>query len=118
MLDIATTHVPETVPMRGEMRKMRRYALRLPLTLLFEGSIREMASETVDISARGACFVVDAAPALGAAFQFTLTFPPEITLAEAIRVRGRGRVVRVEMAGDGKTIVGAALEKLAYLPPL
>jgi hypothetical protein len=53
-----------------------RYALRLPIAIEFEDDGRELVTETLELSAHEARFRLDAAPAPGRAFQFTLTFPP------------------------------------------
>ena len=60
------------------------------------GNGEEHAAQTRDVSARGICFYVDSGIQAGSAIDFTLTLPPEITLTESIRVRCKGRVVRVE----------------------
>ena len=52
----------------------------------------------------------------GTAIEFTLTLPPEITMTESIRVRCRGRVVRVDnTAFEGRTAVAAQIEKYEFL---
>jgi len=80
----------------NEKRATRRFALRLPVTVRYEQKEQEHAAQTRDVSARGICFYVDSAIQAGSAIDFTLTLPPEITLTESIRVRCKGRVVRVE----------------------
>ena len=77
----------------------------------------EAAAHTRDVSARGVCFYLDS-PQLekGSNIEFTLTLPPEITMTESIRVRCRGKVVRVETAGaDGKAAIAAQIEKYEFL---
>jgi hypothetical protein len=66
------------------------------------------------VSARGICFYVDSAIAPGSAIEFTLTLPPEITLTESIRVRCKGKVVRVD-DGDGKVAVAAVIDEYEFL---
>jgi hypothetical protein len=46
--------------------------------------------------------------------EFTLTLPPEITLTESIRVRCKGKVVRVD-DGDGKVAVAAVIDEYEFL---
>jgi len=63
------------------------------------------------------CFFVDSAIATGSGIDFTLTLPPEITLTESIRVRCRGKVVRVQdEAPKGKVAVAAVIEEYEFLP--
>ena len=98
-------------------RATRRFALRLPVSVSYsDNGVQEKAAQTRDVSARGICFYVDAAIAAGAAIEFTLTLPPEITLTESIRVRCKGKVVRVdEAAADGKVAVAAVIDEYEFL---
>ena len=100
-----------------EKRATRRFALRLPVSVSYEGeSSQEKAAQTRDVSARGICFYVDSAISAGSAIEFTLTLPPEITLTESIRVRCKGKVVRVDNgASDGKVAVAAVIDEYEFL---
>jgi hypothetical protein len=99
-----------------EKRSTRRFPLRLPLSVNAENAAAGSA-ETRDVSARGVCFFVDSAIATGSGIDFTLTLPPEITLTESIRVRCRGKVVRVQdEAPKGKVAVAAVIEEYEFLP--
>ena len=73
------------------------FLLALPL------AAQEKSAETRDVSARGICFYLDSAIATGSPIEFTLTLPPEITLTESIRVRCKGKVVRVS-EGDAPIV--------------
>jgi hypothetical protein len=98
----------------NEKRSTRRFGLRLPVSVRYGGTDR--AAQTRDVSARGICFYVDSSIESGSAIDFTLTLPPEITLTESIRVRCKGRVVRVE-PGDatGKLPVAAVIDEYEFL---
>ncbi len=99
-----------------EKRATRRFALRLPVSVKYGDEAEEHAAQTRDVSARGICFYVDSAIQAGAAIDFTLTLPPEITLTESIRVRCKGRVVRVEGGNPaGKMAVSAVIEEYEFL---
>ena len=100
-----------------EKRSTRRFALRLPVSVSYaEDQAHEHSAETRDVSARGICFYLDSAIAAGSAIEFTLTLPPEITLTESIRVRCKGKVVRVnEGAPEGKVAVAAVIEEYEFL---
>jgi PilZ domain-containing protein len=100
-----------------EKRATRRFALRLPVSVSYEADgAQEKAAQTRDVSARGICFYVDSAIAAGSAIEFTLTLPPEITLTESIRVRCKGKVVRVDgSAADGKVAVAAVIDEYEFL---
>ncbi|MGA8154251.1 MAG: PilZ domain-containing protein [Terriglobales bacterium] len=98
-------------------RATRRFALRLPVSVSYrDDGGQEQSAQTRDVSARGICFYVDAAIAAGATIEFTLTLPPEITLTESIRVRCKGKVVRVdEGQTDGKIAVAAVIDEYEFL---
>jgi hypothetical protein len=98
-------------------RTTRRFALRLPVSVTYaEDGVQEKTAQTRDVSARGICFYVDSAIAPGANIEFTLTLPPEITLTESIRVKCKGKVVRVdEGSTDGRVAVAAVIEEYEFL---
>ena len=100
-----------------EKRATRRFALRLPVSVAYtDDGAQEKTAQTRDVSARGICFYVDSAIAAGAPIEFTLTLPPEITLTESIRVRCKGKVVRVDDGGpEGKVAVAAVIEEYEFL---
>jgi len=102
---------------QDEKRSTRRFALKLPLSVNYsEEAAAQKAAQTRDVSARGICFYLDSAVEAGAAIEFTLTLPPEITLTESIQVRCKGRVVRVDgSGGDGKVAVAAVIDEYEFL---
>ncbi len=102
---------------QAEKRATRRFALRLPVSISDSGnSGAALAAQTRDVSARGICFYMDAPLATGADIEFTLTLPPEITLTESIRVRCKGKVVRVEGGmADAKVPVAAVIDEYEFL---
>jgi hypothetical protein len=102
---------------QAEKRATRRFALRLPVSVNYSGdSGAVMSAQTRDVSARGICFYLEAPLATGSDIEFTLTLPPEITLTESIRVRCKGKVVRVENnLGDAKVPVAAVIDEYEFL---
>jgi hypothetical protein len=78
-----------------ERRMMRRFDMRLPALVQLEGA-NEFHTETQNVSARGVYFYLNRAVSAGTKLEVTLTFPPHVTLTEAVRVRFRTRVIRVE----------------------
>jgi len=100
-----------------EKRSTRRFALRLPVSVTYsDDGAQEKAAQTRDVSARGICFYVDSAIAGGSAIEFTLVLPPEITLTESIRVRCKGKVVRVDnSSAEDKVAVAAVIEEYEFL---
>src|SRR6266851_824754 len=100
----------------SDKRSTRRFALRLPVSVRYGEKQEEHAAQTRDVSARGICFFVDSAIQAGSAIDFTLTLPPEITLTESIRVRCKGRVVRVEGGSPAqKMAVAAVIDEYEFL---
>jgi hypothetical protein len=100
----------------NDKRATRRFALRLPVTVRYGENEPEHEAQTRDVSARGICFYVDSAIQAGSAIDFTLTLPPEITLTESIRVRCKGRVVRVEGGNPAsKLAVAAVIDEYEFL---
>ena len=102
---------------QAEKRSTRRFALRLPLSVNYAGSTDSaLVAQTRDVSARGICFFMDAPMTSGSDIEFTLTLPPEITLTESIRVRCKGKVVRVdEGLPDSKVPVAAVIDEYEFL---
>jgi len=98
----------------NDKRATRRFALRLPVSVRYGEKNEEHAAQTRDVSARGICFYVDSGIQAGSPIDFTLTLPPEITLTESIRVRCKGRVVRVE-GGGSKMAVAAVIDEYEFL---
>jgi hypothetical protein len=78
-----------------DRRMMRRFDMRLPAIVRVEGA-DEVRTETQNVSARGVFFYLDRAISAGTKLEVTLTFPPHVTLTDAVRVRFTARVIRVE----------------------
>jgi hypothetical protein len=78
-----------------ERRMMRRFDMRLPAIVRVDGS-SEIHTETQNVSARGVFFYLNHPVSAGTKLEVTLTFPPHITLTDAVRVRFVARVIRVE----------------------
>jgi len=102
---------------QAEKRTTRRFALRLPVSVNYSGNTGPaIPAQTRDVSARGICFFLEAPLAVGSDLDFTLTLPPEITLTESIRVRCKGKVVRVDdMFGESKVPVAAVIDEYEFL---
>lgn len=99
-----------------EQRNTRRFALQLPVSVKYvEGSGQEAAAQTRDVSARGVFFYMDSNVKVGSDLEFTLTLPSEITLTDSIRVRCKGKVVRVEDKGSERIGVAAAIDQYDFI---
>jgi hypothetical protein len=100
-----------------ERRTMRRFDMRLPATVRVAGNgLRDLLTETQNVSARGVFFYLDRPLAEGSRIEVTMTFPPHVTLTEPVRVRFIARVVRVESSPSVSSIgVAAMIEEYEFL---
>jgi hypothetical protein len=100
-----------------ERRSMRRFDMRLPARVKVVGvGLAELLTETQNVSARGVFFYVDRPLAEGSHIEVTMTFPPHVTLTDAVRVRFSARVVRVEAPLPPSRIgVAALIEEYEFL---
>jgi len=115
-----------------ERRMMRRFDMRLPAVVRLtqdrlapavvrpndarpndarplEAQDNEFQTETQNVSARGVFFYLDRPIPEGTPCEVTLTFPPHITLTDAVRVRFTARVIRVESPLPSARIGTAAM---------
>lgn len=103
---------------------MRRFDMRLPAVvrvLLKDAPMEvesrekqgtpagEIQTETQNVSARGVFFYLDRPVPMGTPCEVTLTFPPHITLTDAVRVRFTARVIRVESPMPSQRVGTAAM---------
>jgi len=94
---------------------MRRFDMRLPAIVRVEGTT-EFYTETLNVSARGVFFYLDRPVNAGTRAEVTLTFPPHVTLTDAVRVRFSARVIRVESPLPSARIgVAAMIEDYEFL---
>jgi len=101
----------------GSIRTAQRFEFHLPVSVRVAGSEREGCGFTQNLSARGALFHIDLPIAEADAMELTLVMPAEITLAENMRVRCRGKVLRVLFSGaGGGSVVAVHLEGYEFLP--
>jgi hypothetical protein len=107
-----------TDPNRLERRGGQRFEVHLPLAIHFEG--RTVPGFTQDISGRGIFFYADAVFPQGASVELTFMMPSEITLAESMPVRCRGRVLRSSSSlpslSGQRTGIAVKLDAYEYLP--
>jgi hypothetical protein len=106
--------MPMNEPNRVERRASQRFQLHLPVVLQFDGST--IHGFTEDLTGRGVFFYAEAALAEGCGVELTFTMPSEITLAESMRVRCRGEVLRVSRSNGKKNGIAVRLDSYQYLP--
>jgi hypothetical protein len=103
-----------TEPVRMERRAGQRFEVHLPVSI--QVGDRTVAGFTQDVCARGVFFYAEAALAEGTPVELTFTMPSEITLAESMRVRCCGRVLRCVACGAGqKNGIAVHLGSYEYL---
>ena len=100
-----------------ERRAAQRFEFHLPVSVRLSGGEREGCGFTQNLSARGALFHADLPLSEADAIELTLVMPAEITLAENMRVRCRGKVLRVlSSAGGTRSVVAVHLDGYEFLP--
>jgi hypothetical protein len=98
-----------------EKRSTRRFSLELPITITYAGnSNAELSAQSRDVSSRGVFMYVNPEFAEGVTLEFIMTLPREITLAEPIRVRCTGRVLRIEN-NDHRQGIAVSIENYDFV---
>jgi hypothetical protein len=87
-------------PAGVERRIGQRFPFNLPVSLHDVSTSAEGLGFTQDVSSRGVFLFTVMPLAEGTEIELTLKMPSEITLGESMRVRCRGRVLRVVNAAD------------------
>ena len=107
----------EDMENQPDRREMRRFNVQLPAqVMLHNDGVHEVITLTRNVSARGVFFYVDQRVTPGSEIEFVLTFPPELTFTQSIRVRFAGTVVRVEEpTRDGRIGIAAAINHYEFL---
>jgi hypothetical protein len=104
-----------------ERRSAQRFEVHLLLAICFEG--RTVPGFTQALSGRGVFFYAETAFPEGAVVELTFTMPAEITLAESMPVRCRGRVLRASVSQASHSPAGqrsgiaVQFDSYEYLPP-
>ena len=102
---------------RLERRAAQRFEVHqsLSLTIHFEG--RTVPGFIQNLSGRGIFFYAETSLPEGAVVELTFTMPSEITLADNMPVRCRGRVLRASVSPTGqRSGIAVQLDSYQYLP--
>lgn len=101
--------------MQAEKRSTRRFSFSLPVMVKnINGRVRELEGITRDVSSRGVFVYLSSEAVEGAAIQFVMVLPADITLADPIRVLCSGKVLRVERSAQ-KQGIALAIEKYDFV---
>ncbi|MGD0182949.1 MAG: PilZ domain-containing protein [Terriglobales bacterium] len=100
-----------------ERRAAQRFDVHLPLSVRLAGGEREGCGFTQNLCARGALLHTDLPLSEADSIELTLVMPSEITLAENMRVRCPGKVLRVLSSAVGnRAVVAVQLAGYEFLP--
>jgi len=103
-----------TDPLRLERRVGQRFDVHIPLSIQVEG--RTAPGFAQNASSRGVFLFTEEELPEGATVELTFTMPSEITLAESMRVRCCGRVLRSSASSASqKNGVAVQLDSYEYL---
>lgn len=97
-----------------ERRSRRRFQMRLPIELQFDDS-KTVAGLTRDVSATGVYFFITFDIGGRTTLEFILTFPPEITLSQSLRVRCTAKLVRVDHSDADGVGIAAQIHRYEFL---
>jgi hypothetical protein len=117
-----------TAPNRLERRAAQRFEIHQSLSLAVHFEGRTVPGFIQNLSGRGIFFYAETTLPEGAVVELTFTMPSEITLAESMPVRGRGRVLRTSASPAGqfqadlsptgeRNGIAVRLDSFQYLPP-
>jgi PilZ domain-containing protein len=102
----------------ADKRRAQRFTMALPVSLRADSpNGTEAAIKTRDISSSGVYLEFDSPIDIGSSLEFVLTLPAEITKGQAVRVKCRGKVVRVDRPAAAEHTVGVAatIERYEFL---
>jgi hypothetical protein len=92
-------------PIRLERRAAQRFDVHSPLAVHFNG--QTVPGFIQNLSGRGVFFYAETSLPEGAIVELTFTMPSEVTLAESMPVRCRGRVIRSSAAANAAPVPAA-----------
>ena len=103
----------------AERRKYRRYDLAIEVQVKpRKRAAAPLRTVTHDISARGVYFDFSEKMEPGSELEFELNLPPELAAGRQVRIRCRGKIVRVEEGGEDRAIrVAATIENYEFVRP-
>jgi len=97
-------------------RRHRRIEMELPIEILLAGSNVPAVGSTKNVSAGGVKFLISRRLEQNSEIEFILSLPPEITLCETMRVRCRGRLLRVSPGGELGSTAVASIQNYEFMP--
>ncbi len=100
-----------------EHRKHRRYNLSLPVRVRVKAQPSlELPATTRDISSAGIYLMMSQDMQPGSGLEFEITLPGEVSGGKTVRIRCRGKIVRVNrQKGEDKVGVAARIERFEFV---
>jgi len=98
-----------------ERRLRPRFSVNLPVELLQAGQQQPIAGMASNISVSGIYFFVSRETGVDPEIQFVVTFPPEFTLANSVKVRCQAKVIRLDRETARGLGVAAAIHHYEFL---
>lgn len=102
----------------SERRRHRRIDMELPIEIFLEGSEIPAVGSTKNVSAGGVKFVVARHLEQNSDVEFVLSLPPEITLCDTMRVKCKGKLLRVSPDGEIGSSAVATIQNFEFLPAM
>ena len=100
----------------ADRREARRFNMTLPMRILsLDSNSHELKAFTRDVSYRGLYFLAEAQVKVGAAIEFIITLPEQVTRSGDVNIRCHGQVVRTEPTQNGQTGIAAKIERYEFL---
>src|SRR5689334_18985008 len=96
-----------------ERRSAKRYRFRFPLKVTWDGS-RELMTQTVEVSSRGVYFFLSESLPVGTPIEFVLTLYPDLTEAKLVRLKCRGRILRIVPVAADQIGIAASIDQYGF----
>jgi len=100
----------------ADRREARRFNMTLPMRILsLDSNSHELKAFTRDVSYRGLYFLAETEAKVGAAIEFVITLPEQVTRSGDVNIRCHGQVVRTEPTQNGKIGIAAKIDRYEFL---
>ncbi len=110
------------MPAALQQRRFKRLSLKVPCAVRPlhahpEMKVQPIPAETKDISQGGMCFVGNADWEVGTEIECVLQLELAPLPAKTVKIKCRGKIVRVAKRENGGLEVGATIEHFSYAEP-
>jgi hypothetical protein len=101
----------------ADRREARRFRMDLPTCILaLERAGGELPVHMRDVSYRGLYFFAGESFEAGGEINFIITLPKALLKSSDVRIRCRGKVVRVDPGENGTRGIAAKIERYEFVP--